>query len=246
MMYLPGDILLKVDVRSQYQSIVDTRHHMMLVIGEENHHPVVAHMCFKGKNVGHLEIEPLRRGKDLILIRASFSDELRQLMVELAYRCKKRCKYVLTPELLERQMTQTDLYRPDIELQAQSCVKRLHEHFENHPNNKPIKRASSHNFFNQKKQPLAMSCHQFVFTIIQNACRTLDYPIPQGLKIYPEFAWSDLVLLCASQDDKLTQYNLRSINDYHLEPRFLMRPTPTHQMITPAYPFISRIKAWLG
>lgn len=205
MNYLPGDVLLKRDNRAWYTPS-DTRHHMMLVVGEESQCPIVAHITFNGKKTGRLMIERLKHTKELMLIRAPFTERLREKIQNNAYYYFKNYRCILTQELLNQQASEAQTFRPNCELQAAQSNTRLHEEYR--LKRSDMTAASSAQFF-KPKPIIHMSCHQFVLTMIQMACAILsDEDLPEGFQIPAELAWADLTLNSARFDTALSVHDL--------------------------------------
>lgn len=59
--------------------------------------------------------------------------------------------------------------------------------------------------------PQMISCHDFVLSTIHLACHQLSIAIPDGLRIPPRFAWSNILLATARQDNTLIITDIEKI-----------------------------------
>ncbi|RUR10936.1 hypothetical protein [Legionella septentrionalis] len=183
--YSPGDVLLKIDMRGWYpeSETFNTRHHVMLVLGVKEGYPIVAHMTFHNKNnLPGLISETLNRGKDLFLIHYQFSEQVRAKIVDLVQQALQSKQFVITKHIIKEQHIKSLPYR---EKMLSIALKNL---------------AAGFNVCDFDAAPETIkkiSCHEFVLAIIHNACRQCNEEIPESLRMPPSLAWADFWLQAA-------------------------------------------------
>lgn len=186
MNYKPGDILLKIDTRAYKSegSLFNTRDHVMMVIGGRHKEglPMVAHMTFHNqRNQPGIKIEALNRGKDLYLLSYGFSEKVRKEIVDLVFLAEKSQKFIITSGRIESQYLSSETYR-----QSKNLGLSLNQF------------VSSDDFSPNPKQAIEISCHEFVLSIIHQACKICGEAIPVSLRLPPAHAWSDILLSAAN------------------------------------------------
>ena len=193
-MFLPGDVLIRIDCRAWVSEEFDTRHHAMLVIDvSAMGYPMVAHMKFIEftTHTGHLVIEPCPSYRDVILIRSTtFSDVLRDKIVSIAQEAYQRGKLKIEQKFLAREYHVASPYRWD---DSYDCPRKLDLVYEQAVQPKDI-------LLDVEQM---ISCHDFVLSVIQRACHALGESIPLGFNIAPWLAWSDILHGCCRQDKTL-------------------------------------------
>jgi hypothetical protein len=208
MPYSIGDILLKVDDRA-YSATIYTRHHVMLVIGEnESGAPIVMHML--GAPHYKLVKEELNRGKDLIKIHYLWPELTREAIAQAADSSLKNDNFVLTKEVIEDQCKSVSIYRPTSSIDEAVKLAKLRKVFTNSK--------GTSKFTPTPDSATVISCHEWVLNIIHYACQKTSYEIPTGLQIPPDLAWADR-LNCSAKSDPEISYTVLA----HPKPQ----PSPT-------------------
>jgi hypothetical protein len=197
-----GDILLKIDTRATGDTML-TRHHVMLVLGENGQgYPVVAHMMAYPS--WKLVKEELTRGKDLKLIHNSWPEKTKLAIAKTAEEALDSNKFVINIKIIQEHGQAVSPFRPNCSLEAKRKLENLHHAFE-------LESAESRNFTPTPETQMIMSCHQWVMSVIHYACRQTKTPIPRALQIPPHLAWADR-LNYSSENDKSVSSNFITIS----------------------------------
>ena len=205
-MFLAGDILLKIDARARFLVPgFNTQHHALLVINTaENGHPLVAHMKFTNleQKVGELVVEHCPPAKDLVLIRAPFSDSARREIHTIATQAKKSNQLKIEQTFLENEYHQSNNYRWEDGYEIEKKLRLLYQ--------QPIQASNV-----ISESPQLISCHDFVLSAIHLACNRTEHPIPPGLNIPPHLAWSDILNAACRADTTLSFFDISRIRLYN-------------------------------
>lgn len=183
-----GDILLKVDVKDRFG--LDTRHHMMLVLGKDDVSglPVVAHMCLyaRGARANGLIVETLPHIRDLTLLSFDWPAPLRKKLQENVKQAVTSKIFYISEDRIKSQLQEFSRYRTVTSLEAECAKQRqtLHDAFISVQKPGPV----------QREDRIDMTCHEWVLDIIHRSCQGSDTAIPRCLQILPQHAWSDLIL----------------------------------------------------
>lgn len=223
--FSPGDILIKIDCRARRPIVFNTKHHAMLIIGvDRTGYPLVAHMKFIDfkQHTGTLVIEPCPAAKDLILIHCpAFSSELREQITWIARQALQYNQLKINSLFLEKESREVEQYRWTDQFEAIQKIRLLRQ--------QPIQAT---NVLANIEQMI--SCHDFVLSTIHMACSDVKEPIPYGLDIPPQLAWSDILNTIARDDKTLVLSIITKImprgNANHADIRFFQ---PQNKTATP-------------
>lgn len=194
MIFSLGDVLIKIDCRATADTKY-TRHHVMLVLGTSvSGNPLVMHMM--GEPHNKLIQEELGRGKDLKLIKYSWSNETRDVIWLAAMISKNSNNFILTDEIIQKQRLAVSAFRPDCHLESAKKLIALEAAFH---------KADKNSLFTPAPYRLTeISCHEWVLSILHYACKHTKQAIPRALRIPPSLAWADRLNQLALNDDRVS------------------------------------------
>lgn len=203
MPFKAGDLLLSVDVRAWVSDRVNTRNHVMLVIGETDGYPIICHLTF----ASGIKIETLTRIRNKVLLHyPKFDKAFRKKLVQLAEEISKT-KISITRDHLELQLqmvSQHELNFPVGYQRAQAHFSKLY-----------LKNFKSYS----SDMPMVQSCHEFVLRLMCQAAVDTDQTLPYSLQLPPTMAWSNIINRFAKDDSqciyKYLDHYSSTVNTYH-------------------------------
>ncbi len=189
--YKKGDILLKIDTRGVYGEGT-TRHHVMMVVGQQGPNPIVTHLHTNStprKYRADIEELSLKRVRYLVLLRPQWPTSFAEKLVTNIGLAELSGMFCLSPSRVEKQLQARGEFNPTSSspVEQKKGVQGLNERFEKHVDQgKGLTSLSP-------SEPVYQTCHEFIFSIIHFTYNEMELSIPQWLQIAPEDAWADYV-----------------------------------------------------